>query len=132
MKQKLLTIALGASCGLMLTGCATLFGGGAKQNITIQSNEPKNLSLHYIDKNDVISPTIQTFQTPKTISVGRENKDIIFKDTDEKCEDLRVKKEMNDWVWGDILALSLLSTTVDAVTGAMWEYDENVNIECQK
>lgn len=75
---------------------------------------------------------MQTFQTPTTISVGRENKDLLIKDIDGKCEDTRVKKETNDWFWGDVLALSLLSTTVDAVTGAMWEYDDNVTIECKK
>ena len=30
----------------------------------------------------------------------------------------------------DVLALSLLSTTVDAVTGAMWEYDKVTTLEC--
>lgn len=132
MKRKVLTLAIGVSCSIMMTGCATLFGGGAKQNITIKSSEPKNLSLHYVDDKNVTSPVVQTFQTPTTISVGRENKDLLIKDIDGKCEDTRVKKETNDWFWGDVLALSLLSTTVDAVTGAMWEYDDNVTIECKK
>lgn len=130
MKRKVLTVVMGVSCGIMMTGCATLFGGGAKQEIIIKSNEPRNLSLHYIDKKEGTSAPIQTFEAPATITVGRENKDILLKDTSGKCEDIRVEKKMNDWVWGDIIATSPLSTTVDAVTGAMWEYDENVTVEC--
>lgn len=132
MKRKVLTLAIGLSCTIMMTGCATLFGGGSKQNITIKSSEPKNISLYYVNDNNTTTDSGQTFQVPATISVNRENKDILLKDTSGECEDTRIKKEMNPWFLGDVVALSLLSTTVDAITGAMWEYDDNVTIECQR
>ena len=42
----------------------------------------------------------------------------------------KVEKKLNPWFWGDVVATSLVSTTTDAVTGAMWKYDENVSLDC--
>lgn len=134
MNTKVLTLATGISFGIILTGCATVFGGGSKQDMMIKSssNKSENFSLHYIDDKNITSNAIQTFQTPANITIGRENKDIVIKNKDNKCEELRVKREINPWFFGDVAALSLLSTTVDSVTGAIWEYDNNITIECQE
>jgi hypothetical protein len=132
MKQKVLTLAVGLSCAVLISGCATLFGGGSKQSITINSQTPQeNVSIGYLSDDNSSVEVIQTFNTPTTVTIPRENKNLMIRDKDGNCEEKRVEKELNSWFWGDVLMLSLLSTTVDAVTGAMWEYDNNVTIECR-
>jgi len=127
MRKKLL-IALPLVSALMFSGCATLFGGGGKQNITIKSNQPVKASIGYAsDDNKTITNT-QSFTTPATITMVRENKNLLIKSNSEEFEPIVVEKELNPWFWGDVLATSLLSTTVDAITGAMWKYDDNITI----
>lgn len=145
MKRNVLNLAIGVSCGIMMTGCATLFGGGSSQVINIKSDKEMVIDIYKVKSLDANATEEEKNKEPKelgliyknvsiptSIAVNRENKDLLFKSINSDCEDTRVKKEMNDWVWGDILAISLLSTTVDALTGAMWEYDDNVTIECTK
>lgn len=130
MKTKILAISIGASCLFMMTGCATLFGGGGHQNITINSSKQKNMTLHYIDDENVTSDAVQSFQAPATINVKRKNKDIVLKDADGVCGDVRMKRSTNNWFIGDIIATSPLSTTVDMISGATWEYDNNATLDC--
>lgn len=143
MKRKVLTLTVGISCSIMMTGCATVFGGGSNQAINIKSNkemvvdiykvEPikKNQSTEVSDKKKKESKLIHANITvPSSINVDRSNDDILLKPKNIDCKETRVEKKMNPWIWGDVAATSLLSTTVDAVTGAMWEYDKDVTLEC--
>jgi hypothetical protein len=75
----------------------------------------------------IIDP--QKVKVPAIVTITRENKDILIKTSDKKTK--LVKKKINPWFLGDVLATSPLSTTVDLVTGAMWKYDDNVNINCK-
>ena len=123
-KSLLLTSSLGMA--VMFSGCATLFGGGSKQQIAIQTTKPTIVTIGHTDDNSsIIDP--QQIQTPNIVTVTRENKDILVKTKDGNKK--IVKKKLNNWFWGDVIATSPLSTTVDAVTGAMWKYDDNVTID---
>ncbi len=53
---------------------------------------------------------------------------MIIESNNGEFKPVTVKKQTNPWFWGDVIATSLLSTTVDVITGAMWKYDENVTI----
>lgn len=131
MKKSILIGSL-ISTSILFTGCATLFGGGGSQQITISSNKSTQVDIgHTEDGNNLLS-NYQTVTVPGTVTVLRDNKDILIKTKNDKCKPVIVKKETNSWVLGDILALSLLSTTVDAVTGAMWEYDTATSINCDE
>jgi hypothetical protein len=127
MKNKLLLLTpiVGA---LMFSGCATVLGGGGKQKITINSSKPMNVSLgHASDDNQtVIEP--QKIVTPSTITVLRENKNLLLTSDNNEFEPMVIEKELNPWFWGDVIMTSLVSTTTDAVTGAMWKYDDNITI----
>jgi len=143
MKQKVLTLAVGVSCGIMLSGCATLLGGGANQAINIKSDKEMVVDIYKVEsinknvdeenKRKPKEPKLihQNVTIPSSINVQRGNNDLLLKATNENCKEQRVEKKLNPWFWGDVLATSLLSSTVDAVTGAMWEYDNNVTVECQ-
>ncbi len=129
--NKIALLSVIASGALLFTGCATIFGGGGKQHISIITDTQRSVTIgHTEDNKTLIQP--QTVNAPVTATVLRESKDLIVKDEKGECEPVLVESKMNPWVWGDILAGSLLSTTVDLVTGAAWKYDDNVTIKCKK
>ena len=143
MKKSLVMASLVvASTSILFTGCATLFGGGSSQIINVQSSKTTTVDMYKIktekyqekkkkkEKERVLINS--NIQVPSTISVNRDSKDILIKPKDDNCKEITAKGTMNNWVWGDIIATSLLSTTVDAVTGAMWKYDENVTLDCKE
>ena len=140
MKKTILIVITTIITSVLLTGCATLFGGGSKQPINIQSNKEMLVNIYKVEElkdtdsdNEKKAPQLihSNIKIPTTISVDRESKDILIKPVNEECQETRIEHEMNDWVWGDIIATSLASTTTDALTGAMWKYDENTIIDCQ-
>ncbi len=127
MNKKLL-IALSLVSVVIFSGCATLFGGGAKQQIAINSSKPMKAQLGYMgDDNRTFSP-LQTLTTPAVVTVVRDNKNLLLKSDDNEFEPMIIEKKTNPWFFGDVLALSLVSTTTDVVTGALWKYDETVTI----
>ncbi|WP_121628734.1 hypothetical protein [Poseidonibacter antarcticus] len=132
MKKMYSVLSLGIAATFTLSGCATIFGGGDMQKITVNSDESKNMSVGYLNEKDNSVDVIQTFNAPSVITVNRESKDLVIKSTDTNCEEIVLEKKLNPWFWGNVVATSLLSSTVDAVTGAMWEYDDTVSIECSK
>lgn len=123
MKRKLL-LAIPLASTIVFSGCATLFGGGGQQSITINSSKPVEGKLTYDDGKGMQ----KNFTTPATIIVDRRNQNIKLTSKNSDFEPTTVEKKMNSWVWGDILATSPISTTTDAVSGAMWEYDETVEL----
>lgn len=112
----------------MLSGCATLFGGGGKQQITINSSKPMNVSLGYASDDSKTAMNSQKITTPGTITMVRENKNLLLTSDNDEFKPVVVEKKLNPWFWGDVIATSLLSTTVDAVTGAIWKYDDNITV----
>lgn len=130
MKKTIVLATFLASSSVLFSGCATLFGGGGSQQITINSKESKQVDIGHTEDGTNMLPNYQTVTVPNTITVLRENKDILIKSKDDNCKPVVVKKNTNSWFLGDVLALSLLSTTVDAVTGAMWEYDNVTTLDC--
>ena len=127
MKKKLL-IALPLVSAVIFSGCATLVGGGGQQQITINSSKPMNVSLGYASDDNKIAVNPQSVTTPATITIIRENKDLLLLSDDNEFEPIKIENKLNPWFWGDVALISLVSTTTDAVTGAMWEYDENITI----
>lgn len=146
MKRNLLvTGCLLVSSSVLFSGCATLFGGGDRQSLNIISDKPSTVNIYkvkHIDENAThddsnkskISPVMihSNVLVPSTLNVDRDSDDILIQTPNGECKDRKVPRTLNGWFWGDVIATSLLSTTVDAVTGAMWKYDENVILECNK
>jgi len=126
MNKKILILSITST--ILFSGCATLFGGGAKQQITINSNKSMKVSIGYISDENKTLIGKQSFTAPSTITMVRESSDLLLTSDNNEFEPIKIESKMNAWVWGDILATSPLSTTVDSVTGAMWEYDDNVTI----
>jgi hypothetical protein len=131
MNRKLISLTVGLSGAILLSGCATAFGGGSTQKISVKAETTGSISMGYLLDDNKTVERIQDFKAPDIITVKRENKNLIFKDSSGKCQDKIVKKDSNPWIAGDILAMSPLSTTVDYLTGAIWIYDDNVTLECK-
>jgi hypothetical protein len=127
MRKKLL-IALPLASVMMFSGCATLFGGGGKQTISVSSDSTKRMKA-VVSYADGSSPQYLTI--PGTITVKRTNKDIIVKSQDKDFEPTKIKKNVNGWFWANILGApygTILSSTTDYASGAMWKYDDAVTV----
>lgn len=127
MRKKLL-IALPLASVIMFSGCATLFGGGGKQTISINSDSTKRMKA-VVSYTDNSSP--QYLAIPGTVTVKRTNKDIIVKSQNKDFKPIKIKKNINGWFWANILgapAGTLFSSTTDYASGAMWKYDEAVTV----
>lgn len=141
MKKSLLIMSSVVAVSILFTGCATLFGGGANQSINIQSSKSQTVDVYKIKtkkdeksgETSIIGEDLihSNIQIPSSVNVNRDSKDILIKTKDGECKEKKVEKKLNPWFWGDVLATSLVSTTTDAVTGAMWKYDENVTLDCE-
>ena len=141
MKKIVMSSLFVASATMLFTGCATLFGGGSTQTINVQSSKTTTVDMYKIktEKNQETGEIKETertlinsnLQVPASINVNRDSKDVLIKPKDDNCKEVTATGSMNNWVWGDIIATSLLSTSVDAVTGAMWKYDDNVTLDCK-
>lgn len=145
MKTKVIIASLvTASTSILFTGCATLFGGGSNQQINVQSSKTTNIDMYKIktEKNQDTGEIKETervlinsnLQVPTSINVNRDSKDVLIKPKDNSCKEATDKGSVNGWFWVNILGApggTVLSSTTDAVSGAMWKYDENVILDCE-
>ena len=126
MKKKLL-VALPLIGAAMFSGCATLYGGGGQQKISINSDltQRSRAEVSYADGS---SP--QYLVIPGTVTVNRSHKNIIIKSMKDTFQPKTVKSHINGWFLANILGatFSPLSSTTDAATGAMWKYNNNVTV----
>lgn len=102
----------------MFTGCATIIDG-ADQKMTFDSS-PSGATVKINYKPIGVTPLYD-------IKVDRSDKDSTLSIEKEgyKKQEVNMKAQTNStWFW-DIALLSLLSTTVDVVTGATHEYEKD-------
>lgn len=115
MKRILLAVGLGSL--LALVGCATLFGGGSHQKLTFDS-APEGAAVFMNGQ--------QLGITPLTADVQREKGVVLtFKKDGYNTVSVVADTNLNPWFWGDVVATSLLSTTVDFVTGSTVKYSQD-------
>ena len=124
MNKKLL-IVLPLVSTFLFSGCATLVGGGTKQSISINNSKTMKGKMTYADGTGV-----QYFTTPATIKVNRRYEDIKIMSMNNEFNDVVIDSELNPWIWGNALfyVYGIVPITTDAASGAMWKYDESVNI----
>lgn len=133
MKKKLL-IAIPLLTTIMFSGCATVLGGGSSQTIKFVSTEQMPITVYKIDTNNSKNiPPIEIQKTivPATITIGRSNHNLLIKSDNNEFKDIIVEKEWNPVGWGNFIpigAINFMFTTTDAVSGAMWKYDDNIAI----
>lgn len=131
MKNKVVLVVPVISA-LMFSGCATLFGGGGKQTISINLDGDKRAkgTLRYVEDKEYV----QHFTAPATLNVERRQSDIVLTSDNGEFHDLTVENDVNGWFWVNILGFpggTVISSTTDAATGSMWKYDETVNLSAK-
>jgi hypothetical protein len=108
-------------CGAwLLSGCASMFGGGSNQGISI-SSEPSG--AHFLIKS---SSGLEMAQgvTPQTLQLPRKNEYQIDVTMDGyKPRTLALTKGTNVWVWANILIGGIFGLIIDFATGAAYKLE---------
>ena len=126
--MKTLSMTMILLSSLALSGCATLFGGGTSQTVNLIPSDGKT---HKVSINAPGQAEYDT-EIPTSIPVNKSHKDIVVtvhEDERVKQDTKIVESKMDSWFLGDVVALSLLSSSIDCLSGAAWRYDDNVTIE---
>jgi hypothetical protein len=108
-------------CGAwLLGGCASMFGGGSNQGVTI-SSEPSG--ARFLIKS---SSGIQMAEgvTPQTLRLPRKNEYQVEVTMDGyKPRTLALTKGTNGWVWANILIGGIFGLIIDFSTGAAYKLE---------
>lgn len=150
MKKNYLFLTALAAITISFSGCATLFSGGSYQQVNIQSksdtvaNIYKAPAKNYLSEDERKITMLRHYEPvlinsninlPASLSINKDDRDIIIKPINTECKETRVKSRENSLIFLNGLAggviLSPFSTTTDAYTGSMWVYDENVTLDCK-
>ena len=126
-KMKKILVAL-LVCS-MLSGCASIIKGRNK-NVNIMTSTGEEVEV-----NVVSASGMQSIVVPSVVSLKRDNQDITITVKETSC--LRastsiVSSEIEPWFLGNIITGGLLGSSTDALTGAMWTYDDNIVVPVYK
>lgn len=144
MNKNILMTGLFINFSLLFSGCATLIDGGYTQEIHINSKKDVLVNVYKVDtkrnltdeeKNKKVDNLVliqSNVKVPIILGVNRDDRDIIIKPLDSHCKEIRVQSSENNTMLANATSGKglPLSTTLDAITRANWEYDNNVNLDC--
>jgi len=117
--KKSLLVATAVVGSVLFSGCATILDGTIQQ-INVTSNKHVDIEIDG-----------KPYTVPGVISLKKENKDLILKVDDDKCKQtILLHKKVSPTFFVNILSGGVFGSTTDYSTGAMWKYDDNVNIVC--
>ena len=113
----------------MLSGCASIVKGRNK-NVNIMTSTGEEVKV-----NVVSSSGMQSIVVPSVVSLKKDNQDITITVKETQC--LRsstsiVSSKIEPWFLGNIITGGLLGSSTDALTGAMWTYDDNIVVPVYK
>ncbi|MET1219475.1 MAG: adenosine deaminase [Glaciecola sp.] len=118
--MKKLFIAVAAAS--LLSGCATLTTD-ATQRVNVMTTNSKQVQA---------SVAGNTFQAPGSVVITRDGKEKVITVADSDCANTTaVPKKITTAFWGNIIIGGLLGSTTDTVTGKMYDYDDQVIIQCK-
>lgn len=108
---------------MLLSGCSTIIEG-SKQTVNISTGMDKQIRA-VVTSSDGTMPVM----LPQAVAVDKSSNDIVINIKDSGCvlpSTTIVKSHLNPWFWGNIIFGGLLGSTTDSVSGAAWEYDNNI------
>lgn len=116
------------SC-LFFSGCATIITG-SRDLINIRTSNGQEVKATITSAEGVGDITLPTILNAKK---AKQNIYIEVKETNEYEQSNAVAvSRMNNWFWGNIILGGLLGSTTDAISGAMWQYDNTITVPIQK
>ena len=133
--KKRLCFAVMAFVPLILTGCSTMFTG-IHQKVQVRTYHPEaGTKLDNVAKFDVISDGYRVkhegIEAGENITVHRKSAPVVVRVVESACikpSEERFEAGIHPAVIGDVVATSLLSTSIDSSTGAAWRYDETLTV----
>lgn len=114
------TILLSLCAACLITGCATMVGGGSNQPVSI-SSEPTG--AHFVIKS---SSGIQMAEglTPQTVQLPRKNEYQIEVTMDGyKPRTLVLTRGTNGWIWANLFLGGIFGLIVDFATGSAYKLE---------
>jgi hypothetical protein len=113
MMRAFFSIGMGVLLLLHMQGCATIVTG-TTQEMTFDS-EPDGVTV--VVNGRVIGKTPVTIQLKK-----KSDQSITFKKEGYKTQTRQLSTSTQGWFWGNILIGGFIGSTVDGVSGAIYEY----------
>ncbi len=110
---------------LSMTGCATIIEG-TTQNVNFSTINGESVKATITSDNGTVHATL-----PESRSFKKSYNDISVTVKETKCivpTTTVSKPKLNPWFFGNIITGGVVGSTTDAISGAMWEYDENVMV----
>lgn len=122
-KMKKILVAL-MVCSI-LSGCASIIKGRSKAiNLMTSTGEEAEV--------DIVSASgMQTLVVPTITTIKRANQDItitVRETPSNKTSTSVIASRIEPWFLGNIITGGILGSATDALTGAMWTYDDNIVI----
>lgn len=113
----------------MLSGCASIVKGRNK-NVNIMTSTGEEVEV-----NIVSSSGMQSIVVPSVVSLKKDNQDITITVKETQC--LRsstsiVSSKVEPWFLGNVFSGGIVGSSTDALTGAMWTYDDNIVVPVYK
>ena len=125
--MKKILIAL-IACSV-LSGCASIVKGKYKNvNIMTATGEEAEVNI-------VSASGVHTLMVPTVTTIRRDNQDITITVKENACNNSStsiVSSKIEPWFLGNIISGGIWGSTTDALTGAMWTYDDNVVVPVYK
>lgn len=144
--KKFAVLAL-AGATLALTGCSTIFTGTHQQIQVRTHNDVVDTKLDNVAKFTVIADKYRVkyndLEAGEIVGVHRKGAPIVVRIEESACimpSEEHFAPAIHPAVLLDVLATSLLSTSIDSSTGAAWRYDKTLHVtprikdtpECRK
>lgn len=131
--RKLLVKPLGAllASSMMLFGCSTIFNSGSQTIIARSTDGSEGIKV------EVTSPSgSYPTKLPATLAAEPANSGVSIRVVDQ-CYDttsVEVNKNITPSFWANILwgGAFWLGMGIDAITGKLWKYDNNVMVPVNK
>jgi hypothetical protein len=123
--MKLKRIGLLIVVASFFTGCASIMSG-PKQSVMIDS-EPKGATVTIgeemtRDHKKIMAVSNIAGVTPITVTIPRKDGMIEISKEGYRTQQVELVRSMNAWFLGDVVLTSLLSSSIDTSTGALYEY----------
>lgn len=113
----------------ILSGCASIVKGRNK-NVNIMTSTGEEVEV-----NVVSAAGMQSIVIPSVVSLKKDNQDITITVKETQCirsSTSIVSSEIEPWFLGNIITGGLFGSSTDALTGAMWTYDDNIVVPVYK
>ena len=112
---RVLTVGVLLASATVLGGCATLFGGGGSQSITMSAAPT---TVNYVIKSSA-GLQMASGQTPNSVKLPRKNEyEIEFTAAGYQPQKLALSKGVNGWIWPNLLLGGLPGLLIDFATGS--------------